>query len=231
MNRFFQRLRANAARLKIKLAVRCKSFGMSPQSERRDARRPNGWFGIPLLNLRLALPLAVSIWPLVLSQLFCGNLVAQIAPGWPVGAPPPFQGPTFGATLRNAAQATSVQARLTRQTAGDMGRRARSAGYQLQTFWTDYQNLQFQFQGLRATFNVLGELVLQLQNPRAANAVAELDAGLNIIAEAFTPIQQEIQAGMLNRDTVVRTCRVLDQVLGEWDRELKRNSSRLQRVR
>jgi hypothetical protein len=195
MNRFFEKLKANAARLKSKLS------------------------------------LAFSIWPLALSPLLCADLVAQIAPGWPVGAPPPFQGATFGATLRNAAQATSVQARLTRQTAVDMGRRARSAGYQLQTFWTDYQNLQFQFQGLRATFNVLGELVLQLQNPRAANAVAELDAGLNIIAEAFTPIQQEIQAGMVNRDTVVRTCRVLDQVLTEWDRELKKNSPRLQRIR
>jgi hypothetical protein len=54
---------------------------------------------------------------------------------------------------------------------------------------------------------------------------------LNIIAEAFTPIQQEIQAGMVNRDTVVRTCRALDQVLTEWDRELKKNSSRLQRIR
>jgi hypothetical protein len=176
-------------------------------------------------------PLA-ALQVLVFSLLPCGDLAAQMVPGWPVGAPPPFaQGATFGATLRNAAQATSVQARLTRQTAVDMGRRARSAGYQVQTFWADYQNLQFQFQGLRATFNVLAELVLQLQHPGAANAAAELDAGLNIIAEAFTPIQQEIQAGMVNRDTVIRTCRALDQVLTEWDRELKTNSPRLQRIR
>ena len=179
-------------------------------------------------KLKTELFLHFVIWPLALSQLFCGDLTAQVLPG----TPPPFvQGPTFGATLRNAAQATSVQARATRQTAVDMGRRARAAGYQLQTFSMDYQNLLFQFQGLRATFNLLGEMVLQLQQPRAANAVAELDAGLNIITEAFAPMQQEVQTGTVNRDTVVRTCRILDQVLFEWGKELKRNSMRLGTIR
>src|SRR5262245_4238367 len=62
--------------------------------------------------LRLTLLAALQV--LVFSLLPCGDLSAQMVPGWPVGAPPPFaQGATFGATLRNAAQATSVQARLT----------------------------------------------------------------------------------------------------------------------
>jgi hypothetical protein len=179
-------------------------------------------------RLKSEVILALSIWPLALSHLLCGDLAAQVVPG----APPPFvQGPTFSATLRNAAQATSVQARVTRQAAVDMGRRARSAGYQMQTFSADYQNLLFQFQGLRSTFNLLGEMVLQLQQPRAANAVAELDAGLNIIADAFTPVQQEVQADTVNRDTVVHMCRVLDRVLFEWDKELKKSSMRLGTIR
>jgi len=160
------------------------------------------------------------------------RLAAQVIPGWPVGEPPPFvQGPNLAATLRNAAQATAGQARLARQAAADMGRRARSATYQMQNFWPDYQNLQFQFQGLRSTFNLLGQQVIQLQLPRAANAAAELDAGLNIIAEAFAPVQQEIQAGMVNRDTVIRMCRALELALQEWEKELRKNASRLGTIR
>ena len=74
---------------------------------------------------------------------------------------------------------------------------------------------------------MMGGLVMQVQQPRAANAVAELDAGLNIIAEAFLPVEQEVQAGMVNRDTVIRMTRILDDALQVWEREFKKNSSRL----
>ena len=97
-------------------------------------------------------------------------------------------------------------------------------------FWQDYQNLQFQFQTLRSTFNLLGGMALDLQRPRAANAAAELDAGLNIIAEAFAPVQQEIQANAVNRDTVVRMCRILDEAMVEWDKELGKSDSRLRQA-
>ena len=155
----------------------------------------------------------------------------MVAPGVP-GVPLPFlQGPTLADTLRNGAQMASNQSRLTAQFAADMSQRARSGGYQRQNFLADYQNLEYQFQNLQFTFNALGQQALQLKSPRAANAVAELESGLNIIAEAFTPMQQDIQAGTFNPDTVQRMCGALNQALLEWQKELKRCSSRLGTMR
>ena len=157
---------------------------------------------------------------------------AQFIAPWNAGVPLPFlQGPDLASTMRNGAQMASDQARSTAQFAKDMAQRSRGAGYQMQNLWTDYQNLEFQFQNLRATFNALGQLALQLQTPRAANAAAELDAGLNIISEASMPVQQEMQANVLNRDTVVRMGRVMNEALLVWQKELKRCSSRLGTIR
>jgi len=157
---------------------------------------------------------------------------AQAVSPWPPGMPAPFlQGPTLEATLRNGVQTASDQARLTAQSANEMGRRARGVAYQMQNLWNDYQLLEIQFQNLRTTFRAVAELALQLQTARAANAAAELEGGLNIISEAFAPVQQEMQAGTLNRDSVVRMCQVLNEALLEWQKELKRCSSRLGTIR
>lgn len=157
---------------------------------------------------------------------------AQAVSPWPAGMPPPFlQAPTPADTLRNGVQTASDQARLAAQAATEMGRRARGVAYQMQNLWNDYQLLEIQFQNLRTTFHAVAELALQLQSARAANAAAELEAGLNIISEAFAPVQQEMQAGTLNRDTVQRMCQVLNEALLEWQKELKRCSSRLGTIR
>lgn len=153
---------------------------------------------------------------------------AQFTPG----TPPSFvQGPTVTDTLRNAVQAASDQARMTAQVAAEMARFARGAGYQTQNFAADFQNLQIQFQNLRTVFGQAAGIVPQIQSARASNAAAELDAGLNIIAEAFTPMQQEYQAGRLSRDTIVRCCQVLNEAILEWQRELKKDSRRLGVIR
>jgi hypothetical protein len=81
------------------------------------------------------------------------------------------------------------------------------------------------------TFNAVADLARQLQNARSANAAAELQEGLNIIAEAFAPVQQEMQTGTVNRDTVARMCLILNEALMEWQKELKRCSSRLGSIR
>ncbi len=165
--------------------------------------------------------------------LLCLTLTPLRAPGqaispWPDGSRPPFlQGPTLEATLRNGVQASSDQARLTAETAREMGRRAKGVGYQRQNCWTDYQRLELQFQNLRATFHAAANVARQLGNARATNAAAELEAGLDIIAGVFDLVQRELQAGRVNRDTVARMCQVLDEALLEWQRELKRCSSRL----
>ena len=172
------------------------------------------------------------VWMSGLALLWL-TLAPLRAPGqavspWPAGTRAPFlQGPTLEATLRNGVQASFNQARTTAQTADEMGRRAKGVGYQRQNLWADYQNLEMQFQNLRATFHAVANLALQLRNARAANAAAELEAGLDIISEAFDPVQRELQAGTVNPDTVVRMCQVLEEALLEWQKELKRCSSRL----
>jgi hypothetical protein len=164
---------------------------------------------------------------LVVSVLWLAAGAPRVT-GQGAGAPPLFvQGPTVSATVRNGIEAASDQARLTAKTASDMGARARSTGYQLQNLEADYHNLQLQFQNLRAVMQALTGVASQGQSARAANAAAELEAGLNIIAEAFGPVQQEIQARTVNRDTVVRMCQVLSEALKEWNKELQSDNSRL----
>jgi hypothetical protein len=152
-----------------------------------------------------------------------------IPPGYPVPPPqqPALSGPTFGANLRNAANATQTQAGIVRRGAGDWARRANAAGYSAAQLQQDFANMQFQFQALREQFNVLGNLALQLGRPRASNAVAELDSGLNTIGELFTFLQSQYSAGTLDRRTIVRTCGAFADAMRVWEQELQRNTSRL----
>jgi len=183
-----------------------------------DYRSPHRWqfAGFAIALVALGLVLAPMPAP------------AQMFAPWGNGAALPFlQGPTLADTLRNGAQMASDQSRITAQFAQEMSQRARRPGYQMQNFVADYQNLDYQFQNLRSTFNALVQLALQLQSSRAANAAAELEAGLNIISEGFIPMQQEMQAGTFSRDPVQRMCGALNEALLEWQKELKRCSSRL----
>ena len=141
--------------------------------------------------------------------------------------PPALVGPTLGASLRNAAAATQAQSAMVRKGANDWGRRASSGSYNAAQFQQDFATAQFQFRMLREQFNGLGSLALQLGRPNANNAVAELDAGLNIITELFTFLQNQFNAGTLDHQTIVRTCRALEDAMREWERELKKNSSRI----
>jgi hypothetical protein len=143
--------------------------------------------------------------------------------------PPPaaLTGPTLGASLRNAAAATLAQAENVTRMADDWARRANSGSYNIDQFQRDFATLQTQFQMLRNQFNGLGSLAFQLGNPRANNAVAELDAGLNIIAELSDFLASQFNAGSLDRQTITRTCSAFADAMGEWQRELRKNSSRL----
>jgi hypothetical protein len=141
--------------------------------------------------------------------------------------PPPMTGPTVGASLRNAATATQTQAALVRKAAYDWGRRAVWSTYQVQQFQNDFNNMQLQFQSLRTQFNWVASYAAQTGRPQASNAVAELDAGLNVIAELFTFLQGQFNAGTLDRNTIVRTCRAFEEAMRQWERELKKNDARL----
>jgi hypothetical protein len=144
------------------------------------------------------------------------------------GVPPPaLSGSTPGANLRNAAAAVQAQLNALRTATVNWCLRADSGAYNADYFQQDFFNIQSQFQGLRAQFNWLGQLVLQLGRPRADNAVAELDAGLNIIAELLTFLDEQSAAGSLDRVTIARTARVFRDAMREWEREFRKNSSRI----
>jgi hypothetical protein len=144
-------------------------------------------------------------------------------------SPPPaaLTGPTLGASLRNAATATIAQAENVRKMADAWARRANAGAYSVEQFQHDFGTLQFQFQMLRNQFNGLASLALQLGSPRANNAVAELDAGLNIIAELPDFLASQFNAGSLDGQTITRTCSAFADAMAEWQRELRKNSARM----
>ena len=144
--------------------------------------------------------------------------------------PPALIGPTPGASLRNAGASTLTQAGIARNAANAWGRRASSGIYRTEHFQQDYSNMLSQFQALRNQFNWLASLTAQQGSARTQNAVAELDAGLNVIAELFAFLESQYNAGTLDRNTVVRTTRAFEDALREWERELRRNNSRLNLV-
>jgi hypothetical protein len=166
-------------------------------------------------------------WPLV------ALLLALLIPrpdAWTQypGVPPPaLTGSTPGENLRNAAAATHTQAAVLGSATENWCRRAESANYPASYFQQDFANIQSHFQQLRIQFNWLGQLALQLGRPRADNAVAELDAGLNIIAELFVFLADQNSAGTLDRATVLRTARIFKDAIREWDNELRKSSFRL----
>ena len=177
--------------------------------------------------------LVLSPWPV--GRLAVGLLIflalGLTAPSQlpPYFNPPPATtvGPTAGATLRNAANATLTQADIVIRAADAWGRRANSGNYQVTQFQLDYGNFQAQFGILRAQFESLAGLAAQLGRPRADNAIAELNSGLNIIAELFPFLENQFNAGTLDRNTIVRTCRSFEDALKVWERELKKSSGRL----
>jgi len=174
-----------------------------------------GTRAVLILALATLAPVAWTQYPVIL-------------PGYPLPPPQPaLTGPTLGANLRSAAAATQQQAEIVRRGAADWGRRANAAGYSMPQLQQDFANMQFQFQALRQQFNVLGNLALQLGRPRASNAAAELDAGLNTIEELFTFLQNQYNAGTLDRRTIVRTCSAFADAMNVWAQELQKNTSRL----
>ena len=129
--------------------------------------------------------------------------------------------------LKNAIDSTRDQALLVRSMADEWASRANSGSYRSEHLAGDLSAMQLQFQTLRERFNYMGSLALQTGRPQAQNAVAELDAGLNIIAELFTFLDEHIRAGTLDRTTLVRTCRAFEDVMREWALELRKTRTRL----
>ena len=136
-------------------------------------------------------------------------------------------GPTMVASLRNAGAATRDQALIVRSTANRWARQANSVNYRVDLLLSDFHSMLLQYQMLRERFNWMASLALQANRPYAGNALAELDAGLNIIEEMMLFLDQQIGAGILDRATLVRTCLTFEDVMRQWEQELRRSCSRM----
>ena len=146
---------------------------------------------------------------LAIGFLFCWPLVAPAQ--WPYGAP------ITPDTQRNALNAVRAQVNWLQNTTrtapnyGDNG----------------YGNVLQQFQALRGAYSELKQTLTPQQAAAGANALAELDAGLDILEEAFTNYQNDVAGGRLVRSALSDMCQVLRQGSRVWLDELNRNCSAL----
>jgi hypothetical protein len=86
--------------------------------------------------------------------------------------------------------------------------------------WQQFLMFRDSYQGFKNTLTPQ-----QLSN--GANDLAELDAGLDILAECFTNYQQDMAAGQSGARAFRNMCQVLGRATGVWLQELNRVSPRL----
>src|SRR5215471_13399896 len=113
---------------------------------------------------------------------------------WPLVAPAqwPYGVPITPDMQRNALNAVRAQVswfQNTTRTAPNYGENG-------------YGNVLQQFDGLRAAYSALKQTLTPQQSTAGANAFAELDAGLNILEEAFTNYQNDVASGRLVRSAL-----------------------------
>ena len=90
-----------------------------------------------------------------------------------------------------------------------------------------YGVLRQAFDGLRGAYFAFKPTLTQKQLYYGANDLAELDAGLDIIQEAFGNFQEDINDGRDGASALHSLCQVLGQATGVWWQELKQDSARL----
>jgi hypothetical protein len=150
----------------------------------------------------------------VLMLMSVGLLCAQVPWGYP---PPPMPTPTTPMAQRSAQ--TTVQSQVSwfqnsTQTAPSYG----GQGYGL--VWQQFQALQGAYNAFKATLS-------DRQISAGANELAELDAGLGILEEAFTNYQQEVSDGQSSTSAFNEMCQVLNQAARVWLQEFNSDCNRL----
>jgi len=89
-------------------------------------------------------------------------------------------------------------------------------------------NLWQTFQALRQSYYDLKNTMTPKQLAHGANELAELDAGLDIIQEAFAYYQDDLAAGRTAGPALRNLCRVLRESTALWLQELNKTCTRLQ---
>ena len=91
-----------------------------------------------------------------------------------------------------------------------------------------YQFVLYNFNSLRAQYNLFKNSLSSTQLSNGANEWAELDSGLTVLAEAFTDYQEQTPPGTLNIDAFRNMCEVLGQAAGVWLQEFTADCARAQ---
>lgn len=146
-------------------------------------------------------------------------LLAGLAAFSPAGARAqwPFASPATPDAQRNALAALRSQISFFQNAT----RTASSFGVQ------GYGNVQGQFDGVRGAYNALKQTLNPQQLANGANALAELDAGLDIIQEAFGNFENDIAAGRSANAALRDMCQVLRQGIQLWSQQLSKTCSQL----
>ena len=90
-----------------------------------------------------------------------------------------------------------------------------------------YGNVLQQFEALRDAYNGLKQTLNPQQLAQGANDLAELDAGLDIIQEAFANYQEAVSAGQPVNSALRDMCQVLGQTSRIWLQELNKRCAGL----
>ena len=85
-----------------------------------------------------------------------------------------------------------------------------------------------QFQAVRDQYAGFKSTLTPQQSSIGANQLAELDAGLDIIQEAFTDYQTAVANGQSTYTALVNMCQVLNEAIRAWTQEFKQDSRQLQ---
>ena len=147
---------------------------------------------------------------LLLAQLF--TLLSL-----PAGAQWPFAPPTTPSAQRSALNSVRAQINWLQNAT----RTAPSYGGQ------GYGNLVQTFQAVRDAYGALKQTLTPQQSAYGANELAELDAGLDIIQEAFENYGEDLDGGQSATTALNNLCRILRQSSDLWLQELNKACSRL----
>jgi hypothetical protein len=90
-----------------------------------------------------------------------------------------------------------------------------------------YGALMQKFLAVRAQYASLKSTLSPQQLTSGANQLAELDAGLDIIQEAFTDYQTQVGNGQSSASALANMCHVLNEAVGIWAQELKKDCRQL----
>jgi hypothetical protein len=129
----------------------------------------------------------------------------------------PFAPPTTPNAQRNALNAVRMQVdwfQNSTRTAANYGEQG-------------YGNVRQQFEGLRGAYNAFKQTLRPDQLAYGANDLAEMDAGLDILQEAFTNYEQDVANGRMVRSALNDMGQVLRQGSTLWWQELNKKASRL----